>query len=58
MLNFVIVTRDTAAAHLGVNVEVPVGLKVSLLTFCIVEQEAVFDDEESLYQGNNESKTE
>lgn len=35
------------AAHLGVDVEVPVALKVSLLALCIVEQEAVFDDEES-----------
>ena len=37
-----------AAAHLGVDVEVPVGLKVLLLALRIVEQEAVFDDEESL----------
>lgn len=45
------VLREDAAAHLGVDVEVPVALKVSLLALCIVEQEAVFDDEESLYRG-------
>ncbi len=43
--------REDASAHLGMDVEVPVGLKVSLLALCIVEQEAVFDDEESLYRG-------
>ena len=45
------VLREDEVAHLGVDVEVPVALKVSLLALCIVEQEAVFDDEESLYRG-------
>ncbi len=43
--------RGGAAAHLWVDVEVPVGLEVPLLALGIVEQEAVFDDEESLYRG-------
>lgn len=45
------VFRDDAAAHLGVDVEVAVALEVPPLALCIVEQEAVFDDEESLYRG-------
>lgn len=40
--------REDAAAHLRVDVEVPVGLKAFLLIFCIVEQEAVFDDKKPL----------
>lgn len=43
--------REGAAAHLGVDVEVSARLEVPLLALCIVEQEAVFDDEESLYRG-------
>lgn len=37
-------------AHLWMDVEVPVGLKAPLLALCIVEQEAVLDDEESLHR--------
>lgn len=48
--------RDVTAAHLGMDVEVPVGLEASLLILCVVEQEAVLDDEESLYRGRQRKR--
>lgn len=47
MLRSVAVAVARRFAHLGMDVEVPVALEAPLLALCVVEQEAVFDDEES-----------